>query len=402
MLAELGGHHYWAPRADARSAAAPTTWPRPPSSGFSACPAPDAGRDAPHRRRPARARGAVRGTPRRASVSAPRLRAAGARRDTVAVDDQRRRRRRASSSAARVCERRRARSGEGRRSTRSRAAPAHGRRKPLHARAQQLLDRVRETGVLARSSGRPARRAFVRPRARRAGCRASRRRSGAAAAAADVSPSRRDRRRRIAPRLSGADLEPLEAACSSTCSSADALPRLRARRNATALPSRRRAAKASASAEGGSSHWTSSIATSSGSRAARIRSALRKPTPVACGAVEPSGLFAQQRNLERVPLRRRQTAQRSDVDAVEQVDQAGEREPRLGAATARDEHAHRARLRGLDAGLPESRLADAGPPVSRRAWSGRRGFQDWLIAAEFRLAPDDRGTVRSRSRRRSA
>ena len=134
-----------------------------------------------------------------------------------------------------------------------------------------------------------------------------------------------------------------------------------ASKNPTCSPSSRRAAKASASADGGSSHWMSSTATRSGSAAASARSAFRNPTAIACGSGGgPVG------STRRAPPRARAAAERERrellrLDPVEEVDQRGEREPRLGAARPRRQHPQPALPRGLDPRLPERRLPDPGP-----------------------------------------
>ena len=101
------------------------------------------------------------------------------------------------------------------------------------------------------------------------------------------------------------------------------------------------------------------------------------------------GLATQQRDLERLRLRRGQPGERVRADAVEEVDQRGERQPRLGVAGPRGEDLVPARPRAGDPGLPQGRLADAGrpgdqqrPPVAGEERVERR---------ELRLAGDDAG-----------
>ena len=65
-----------------------------------------------------------------------------------------------------------------------------------------------------------------------------------------------------------------------------------------------RAAKASASAEGRSSHWTSSTATTRGSVAANSRSAFSKPVAIARGSrLGPTGSARRSATSNASPLR---------------------------------------------------------------------------------------------------
>ena len=196
----------------------------------------DRGRERPRRDAPSRARGGRRAAPRRRPRSASarwssrrsrareRFLAAAASSGcdgahAVAVDDQ-------QAGVDGVLERARVRrsraSSRSRRSPLSATAsssPADRVRQPRHARAEQVLDRVRHRHVLARSPAARARPARGRPRARTAGCRASCRRCGAAAAAAGSARAARTAgagsRRGSAGRPRGAPAPPRSSACSS-------------------------------------------------------------------------------------------------------------------------------------------------------------------------------------------
>ena len=154
--------------------------------------------------------------------------------------------------------------------TRRKGAPrvcrAGGRRRRARA-----APRRSQAGLRQRGCG-PA-------RARTTGSRAWRRRSGGGAAAAGSASSRSVSMRRVAPRLSGPTSNRFNGA--SARSTGAVRPGRLASTKDTALPSRRRAAKASASPEGASSHWRSSTATSSGRSTASARSAFRKPNEIA-------------------------------------------------------------------------------------------------------------------------
>ena len=94
-----------------------------------------------------------------------------------------------------------------------------------------------------------------------------------------LSSSRSVSMRRVAPRLSGPTSIRFSGA--SARSTGAVRPGRLASTKKTVLSSRRRAAKASASPEGASSHWRSSTATSNGPSAASARSAFRKPNEIA-------------------------------------------------------------------------------------------------------------------------
>ena len=84
-----------------------------------------------------------------------------------------------------------------------------------------------------------------------------------------------------------------------------------------------------------------------------------------------AGVGAQQRDLERTPLRGREAV---EVRGAEQVAERDEREPALGARGARREHVHPDGARGVGARAPDGALAD--PRLARdddRALVGERG-----------------------------
>jgi hypothetical protein len=96
-------------------------------------------------------------------------------------------------------------------------------------------------------------------------------------------------------------------------------------------------------------------------------------------------LGAQQRDLERRALWRRQPGQPAGVDAVAQVDQRGERQLGLGAAGLCRQHAQPALAGRRDAGLPQRRLAD-----SRRAGEDERALavvEELVQHRDLALAP---------------
>ena len=122
-------------------------------------------------------------------------------------------------------------------------------------------------------------------------------------------------------------------------------------------PSRRRANE-STSAEGESSHWTSSTASTIGpelgQRGQRVVHCDRQRAVVRRGAVA----VEQQRGLERPSARRRELRQQLGRAVSEQVAQACVRQTLLDLGGPGREHAQTSRPRRLDAGQPERRLAD--------------------------------------------
>ena len=117
-------------------------------------------------------------------------------------------------------------------------------------------------------------------------------------------------------------------------------------------------------------------------------------------------LGPQQRDLERLPLRRRQRLELVRADPVEQVDQRGEREPRLGAASSRREHAQPALPGRADARLPEQRLPDSRLARENERARPVRGSEELVQQRELRLAADEviallRGRLRACPPRRA-
>ena len=272
---------------------------------------------------------------------------------------------------------------------------AHGVGQARHARAQQLLDVVRNRQLLADRRHPVAPPPCVRAPARTAGCRASPRTSRRSTwrGRRQSEPLRQDAPDRVEARR--LDLHPLQRRPSSARSRSAGVPGRRASRNAAGSSPRRRTAKASASSEARSSHWTSSTATSSGPRWASERSASSSPSAIACGSGGvPVGSARRSATSSACRCGGGQVREVFVLDAVEQVDQRGEREPRVGAARARGEHAHAAAAAGVDGGVPEGRLADpgsAGEDERARPYVRR---EERFERRQFRLAADDRGSHR--------
>jgi hypothetical protein len=146
-------------------------------------------------------------------------------------------------------------------------------------------------------------------------------------------------------------------------------------RNRTSSVTSRRAANVSAPDDEASSHWMSSIATTTRSRAASRRNPFRNPSPDRPRLRRRrAGLLAEQRHVQRLPLRRRKVGQLVRGDRVQEVDHRGERQPRLGAARPGRQHAGAALPRGDHPRLPEGRLPDPrlGPRGSAPARGRRR------------------------------
>ncbi len=119
------------------------------------------------------------------------------------------------------------------------------------------------------------------------------------------------------------------------------------RRPAGRLPSRRRSAKASALADEESSHWTSSIATTTGLRSlSRPRTSRTATASARWSATSSAAFVAQKRDLERAPSRRRQLVDHVVEYAVEEIAEPDVREPALGLGRtrrrARESHVRRA------------------------------------------------------------
>jgi hypothetical protein len=101
------------------------------------------------------------------------------------------------------------------------------------------------------------------------------------------------------------------------------------------------------------------------------------------------GLGPQQRDLQRAQLRGRQLCELVRADAVEQVDQRREGEPRLGAARPGGENAQAVLPRNVGPGLPERGLADARPAGQHERPRGLAGREELAQRGQLRLAADD-------------
>ena len=130
---------------------------------------------------------------------------------------------------------------------------------------------------------------------------------------------------------------------------------------ATASVSRRGRANPSIASDGASSHWTSSIASSSRLPTASFRKVLRKAnatTPSSAGG--PFGFRERERSFERPPLRPRQLRQHFGSDASDQIGQPDKRKRRFRFGRPAGEHQVSARLRRLDGREPQRGLPDPG------------------------------------------
>ena len=149
--------------------------------------------------------------------------------------------------------------------------------------------------------------------------------------------------------------------------------------DARGSPSSRRNANASALAEDGSSHWTSSIATSSGSPSLSSCSALRIAIPSARGSTAISRrLLEQERDLERAPPRRRQRGQDLVEDVLEQIAQPHVSEAALSLGRSRREDAQ-ARARACS--TPASQSVDLPIPASPSSTSAAGPPSAWPTKA---------------------
>jgi hypothetical protein len=107
-----------------------------------------------------------------------------------------------------------------------------------------------------------------------------------------------------------------------------------------------------------------------------------------------AGLGAEERDVERVSLRLGQDGKDVVDDPVEDVSQRRERELRLRAGRTRGEDAIAALGRGLDAGAPERRLADARLSLEQQPSRARLGAVDeGSYQREFVVPADDRHAI---------
>ena len=159
----------------------------------------------------------------------------------------------------------------------------------------------------------------------------------------------------------------------------------------TGPPASRRVAKARAAAEGASSQCASSTASTTRRSSASVRSSDSSAVPTRRRSAGRSLARLQHRDLERVPLRRRQVFEETRVELGQQVGQPGEREGRLrlGRAGREDERVELARQ--PDGGFPDGGLADSGLPDDRERGLGFVGPKELRDLGELGLAPDERG-----------
>ena len=189
-----------------------------------------------------------------------------------------------------------------------------------------------------------------------------------------------------APTLSG----PIRSRSTSTACSSSAASRRRATTSRTAPPSRRRSAKARALADDASSHWTSSIATTTGFRS------LNRLEHIAYGHCECAlvgglvrGLVTQKRDLQRASPRRGQLADHAVEDAVEEISEPHVREPALGLGRTRREHDKVEPARRRNRCPPQRRFPDSRLALEHeRHWPVGGTVEEAKDGAELRVAPD--------------
>ena len=148
---------------------------------------------------------------------------------------------------------------------------------------------------------------------------------------------------------------------------------------ATRSPTRsapsRRIAKAMTSAEDASSHWTSSMATSTGASAASRPSNDRSAVAsVRAGTSPTRRLRPQQRDVDRVALRDGEPVERLGRHLLEDVADRRQRDAGLGLAGAAAQHPEAALASPVDGCCPDRGLADPGlaPDPERREALPRR------------------------------
>ena len=154
----------------------------------------------------------------------------------------------------------------------------------------------------------------------------------------------------------------------------------------------RRSANPSALADEASSHWRSSIATTSPSLGQQLQRAPNRDPERPLVDGPSSGILDEQRDLERPAPGRCQRRQHVVEDAVEQVAEAGVRERALRLGGPRREHAEPAPAGVLDGGAPERRLPDPGLAFERdrdRAVAGPVPVEKRRQRAELLVSADD-------------
>jgi hypothetical protein len=98
---------------------------------------------------------------------------------------------------------------------------------------------------------------------------------------------------------------------------------------------------------------------------------------------------AQERHVQRSPLRSRNAWQSRRVDAVEQVTERRERELHLALARTSGEDAHTAFPRRVDAGFPQRRLADTGVAGEDQDSRGSARLEELVERSNLGFTTDD-------------
>ena len=159
-------------------------------------------------------------------------------------------------------------------------------------------------------------------------------------------------------------------------------------------PSRRRDAYASASEDGGSSHWRSSTATIRGVDAARARSAFSRPTPIApASGAAPVGV-ARSNGTSRAWRCGAGSAASSSVSTPSKRSMRPANARLASASLGRAESTRNPACRAaVDAGFPQGRLPDPGP-ADEDDGAGVRRVGKLLDGRELALSPDDTEDLR--------
>ena len=277
------------------------------------------------------------------------------------------------------------------RTARSSASSVSSRRCPCAAASRSTVGRaamaaVNSTSAVSagsrakrtpESSRRPSGRCSASPAAGRAPVRASSRESSSAK---NGLPPLASRTRTSSERDSSSESRALRRARSSVGSSGDGISRVsrspgkaRARSNPASGASlavartrtgswrRRRSAIWSTVADGGSSHWRSSSATTSGARSPSTRRTSSRARPIACASGGCAPGWASRSATS--SARRRSGGSdgaTSSKTLHQEVGQSRERERCLRLGSTARQHPAEAHARFLHSQLPEDRLADPG------------------------------------------
>ena len=163
-----------------------------------------------------------------------------------------------------------------------------------------------------------------------------------------------------------------------------------ASRNWIEVSCNRRTAKPMARADDGSSHWTSSTATSTGPAWARARKAFRTATPMMWSSGDLAlGLLAQQRHPQGPPLGRREVHEDVIADGLEEVAEARVGERCLGIGRPRLKHPARSIAGPVDRGLPQGRLAHPGLAIDEQDRSSTAIGEEGIDRRELGISPND-------------